>query len=236
MIGILLFLLLFYLLCNTVFSQEPGEVQMDMLIDLEGIFDILLEVFTGFLTEYYYLLIGFFLVYAFWSYIQGILEGKKERLRREQAERAVQENRLQMDKRAEEKRLSRERELIRKYIHASDDEIERIQWAMRQEVKGDDGDLRLAPRDFDDLPVDRDVFRYSGKVDMIEYNDGLDREIYEYGGRGTTYFRVNGSQEGSESLFDDTVTIGESSTVIIRNNKRSRFRRGMEDEDEGGGY
>jgi hypothetical protein len=256
MIGILLFLLLFYLLCNAVFAQlvpevpppiVPEEVGVNELVDFSGMFDTLLEVFASFFVQYYGYLIGLFIAFLFWGYIQGILERKKERLLREQAEqqavRVEQENRLRMVKRAEDKRLSRERELIRKYTHASDEKIERIQWAMHQETKGDDKELRLAPRD-PSLLVDKDVFRYSGKVVSEEYNVGLcrERENYEYGGRGATYFRADGSQEGSVyPVFDDKESISKYDIVTLRYNQRPRYkvpyrRCGVECDDEGGGY
>jgi hypothetical protein len=244
MIGILLFLLLFYLLCNTVFSQESNEVQqelndvqVDMLVDFSGISNMLLQVFARFLADYYIILIGVFVAYLFLGYIQGVLEGKKERLLRKQAVQKeinkAEDKRERAERRRLDKFLERESELIRKYTHASDERIAGIQWEMRaeQEVKDNEQELRLSPYDQWDTSVRRsDVFRFSGKVAFQEYDVGLysDRESYTYGGRGTTYFREDGTEE-SGGLYA-------SKAVIDRNSNRNRFHRGMEDVDEGGGY
>jgi hypothetical protein len=235
MIGILLFLLLFYLLCNAVFAQvEPEVVEVNELVDLSGIKGILYDIFVSFFTQYYGLIIGFFVVYLFMCYIQGVLEGRRMRAERKRRETVYLKDKCERaERRRLDKFLERERELIRKYAHASDGRIAGIQWEMRaeQDVKDNEQELRLSPYDPWDTSVRRsDVFRFSGKVTFQEYDVGLysDRESYTYGGRGTTYFREDGTEE-SGGLYV-------SKAVIDRNSNRNRFHRGMEDVDEGGGY
>jgi hypothetical protein len=219
MIGILSFLLLFYLLCNAVLAQLVPEVPppivpettgVDMLVDFGGIFNTLLEVFTGFLADYYGLLIGIFVAYLLWGYVQGIFESKKERLLREQAEqqaeRVEQENRLRMVKKVEDKRLFRERELIRRYAGVDEEQALRMQNEMyRYESKGsNEKELGLAP-----LEDDNEV--YSNNVSRAD--------IFE-----------------DTSYLEDTATIRESSTVIMRDTQRNRIHRSMDDDDEYSGY
>jgi hypothetical protein len=228
MIGILSFLLLFYLLCNAVLAQlvpevpppiVPEEVGVNELVDFSGIFDTLLEVFASFFVQYYGYLIGLFIASLFWAYIQGVLEGKKERLLRKQA---VQKE----INRAEDKRSLRERELIKKYAHVDDEGVARIQWRMRQGVEYDGKELGLMPEDSYYRSQIRNVFRFSGRVDRIEYDDGIFPEVAtaETGGRGTTYWRADGTEEQGKIPGVSTVK-----------DYRNRIHRGM-DGDEYSGY
>jgi hypothetical protein len=224
MIGILSFLLLFYLLCNTVFSQvEPEVVEMVELVDFSGISDVLYDVFVSFFVQYYGFLIGLFVVSLFLSYIQGVMEGKQERLRRV---RAVQKE----INRAENKRSLREREMVKKYAHVDDEGVARIQWRMRQGVEYDGKELGLMPEDSYYRSQIRNVFRFSGRVDRIEYDDGIFPEVAtaETGGRGTTYWKADGTEEQG-------MIPGVSTVKDLRNN-RNRIHRGMDDDDGYSGY
>jgi hypothetical protein len=206
---ILLFLLLIcYFSGYWVFGQPspelpppivPNEVQFDMLIDVDGIFDILLEVLSGFFAEYYGLLIGFFVAYFFWGYIQGMLESKKERLLRKQAERKV-----------EEKRLLQERELISRYAKVDSEMALRIQNEMyRKESKESvEEELALAPSD------------------GVSGNNVV----------RNTYWGSDGIVESGNSFSEDTVRIGNSTTVTIRVDKRGRYHRSMEEDGDYSGY
>jgi hypothetical protein len=168
------------------------------------------------------------------SYIQGVLEGKRMRAERKRRETVyLKDKRERAEIRRLDKFLERERELIRKYTHASDERIAGIQWEMRaeQEAKDNEQELRLSPYDQWDTSVRRsDVFCFSGKVAFQEYDVGLyrDRESYTYGGRGTTYFREDGTEESGG--------VYASKAVIDRNSNRNRFHRGMDGDDDYSGY
>jgi hypothetical protein len=205
---ILLFLLLFCFIVSGVFAQpvpevpppiQPQDVQLESLVDFGGIFDILLDLFVGFLVNYYGLLFGIFVAYLIYGYIRGVFEGRKERLRRERVERKRQIV-------VEEKRLGREREYIRHFAHVDEETALRIQKEMyrAESVGSKDDDLRLAPSD------------------GIKGNNVARAEIFQ--------------KEDGISLFEETVTMGNSTTVVIRIDKRGRFHRGMEDDGEYGGY
>jgi hypothetical protein len=244
---ILLFLLLFCCFLGSmalaVEPDKPPKLIVAPLVNFDQIFVMLLQILLRLFFQYYHLLIGIAAVVILLYYFQSILEDKRmeeERERRELAYRRDYRERSEM--RRLEKSLERERDLIRKYIFGSENDVDRVQWEMHQEAGEEDEELRLAPHELDDNAVIHDVSGeglFAGRVESQEYYDkdlGPDVSKWEYGGRGTTYWRADGSEEGRDLLFDDTVTTGESSTVIMRNKRRNRFHRSMEDDDDGGGY
>jgi hypothetical protein len=238
---ILLLIIFFCVLSESVLAAPgtPERIIVAPLFNFDTIFDVLRNVLVQLFFQYYHLVLGFIFISLILTYFQGMIEGRKmrqDRVRREQEYQANQ--RLRAKTRAIEKRLARERELISRYARVDEEIARRIQSEMHQDVREEEPELCLGPRDPDDLSVDNEIFGYSGRIKSQEYDVGLygDRESWDYGGRGTTYWREDGTEEGSESLFDDTVTIGGSSTVEIRRDKRDRFHHGMDDDDDGGGY
>jgi hypothetical protein len=232
---ILLFLLLF---CFFVFGiiggiwgqsvpgedqpHQPEPVHFEPLIEFN--FDFLWEMLSGFLADYYGFLIAFFFVYLILGTIKSFFEGRQERLRRERVVRLEEEryerNQLRADRQVEEKRLQRERALIRKYTGVDEQTALRIQTEMYRK-KFDDEDLQLAPID-DDVP-----------------GNNVDRGGVFWKASDSSNFDSMVDDDNSE-FYEDTATINnsESSTVIIPKDKRKqdRFYRSMEDDYEGGGY
>jgi hypothetical protein len=243
---ILLFLLLFCFLGSIVFAAEPDEppkLIVAPLFNFDQIFVTLKQILMQLFFQYYHLLFGIVAVIMLLSYFQSILNDR--RMQEEQERRELEYRRDYRDRyemRRDEKQLARERDLIRKYIFGSESDVDRIQWEMHQEVKEEEEELRLAPLGLDDNCVIYDVSgedQFAGRVESQEYYNkdlGPDVSMWTFGGRGTTYWRADGSEEGSESRFEDTATIGETSTIIIRNKRRDRFHRSMEDESENDGY
>jgi hypothetical protein len=105
---------------------------------------------------------------------------------------------------------------------------------MRQGVEYDRKELDLALEDSYYRSQIRNVFLFSGRVDRIEYDNGIFSEVAtaETGGRGATYWRADGTEEQGK--------IPGVSTVKDLRNKRPRYKvpyhRGMDGDDDYSGY
>jgi hypothetical protein len=208
---ILLFFLVFQILCGIIIAQSapdslpplaPKEVQVDMLIDFSGMIDVLWEIFTSFLAEYYGLLIGIFVAYLFMGYIQGIAEGYNERIRQKRI--LLQSEQKSAVKRRENER-ERDRKFLSRYLGDSSSvdrvlhDIEGDNWKDAVTLHRKEVELCVAPSDPGDLPIDDvSVIDYEFYVDKDD--NVVKRASQEYGTRFTTYWTKEGYEEGSESI------------------------------------
>jgi hypothetical protein len=252
---ILLFLLLFCFFGCGILYAAPGQgaekIVVHPLFNFDGIFETLLNILMRLFLDHIEIVLGFVFVMLLLSYFQGMLEGEKMRLDRARRDREYErDTRVRSEMRRIDKELARERELILKYVRDSES-AGRVQYEMRDTnwkdslhlFKNND-DLKLAPLDDDPDVYPNNMSMFAGKTESQEYYDeGIYEDVasHDVGGRWTTYWRPDGEEEGSKKdrkdlSFEDTVTIGESSTVIMRDRRRDRFHRGMDDDDEGGGY
>jgi hypothetical protein len=251
---ILLFLLLFcFFGCGMLFAesgQDPEKIVVHPLFNFEGIFDNLLSILIQLFLQHIELVLGFVVVLLLMTYFQGVLEGDKMRRDRERRNREYQlDNSIRTEMCRIDKQLARERELILKYVQDSDAaarvqyEMQDKNWQQSKKLFKEDEELRLAPLDDPEVyPNNKSMF--VGRSEMPEYYDVFyndDIAPYDTNSRWSTYWKEDGSEESSKEKrrdfsLEDTVTIGESSTVIFRNKRRNRFHRSMEDDDDGGGY
>jgi hypothetical protein len=253
---ILLFLFLFFCFLGSIVLgaelDKPPKIVVAPLINFNQLFVKLLDILELLFFQYMELFMGLFVVLLVIAYIQGILEDKVMRAERDQlARRAFEKARANNIQRQVDKQKLREREFIQKYVRDRES-VERVQHDMEGDNWKDavhlykNDDLRLAPLDDDPDVYPNDMSKYAGKTESEEYYDTKmyeDVASHDTGGRWQTYWRSDGTEEGSEKeskdeddLFEDTVTIGGNSTVIMREKRRDRFHRGMDDDDEGGGY
>jgi hypothetical protein len=252
----ILFLLLFcFFCCGILFAesgQGPEKIVVHPLFNFDGIFDNLLNILIQLFLQHIELVLGFVFVMLLMSYFQGVLEGGKMRRDRERRNREYQlENSIRSEMRRIDKRLAHERELILKYVQDSEAatriqfEMQDKNWEQSLKLFKEKDELQLAPLDDDPDVYPNNKSMFVGRSDMPEYYDVFyNDEVapYDTNSGWSTYWREDGSEEGNnkekrwDSSLDDTVTIGESSTVIFRDKRRNRFHRGMDDDDEGGGY
>jgi hypothetical protein len=245
------------------------EVPIDMLIDFGSITDILISIFSTFLGEYYGLLIGIFVAYLCMGYIQGLAEGYNDRIRarkyeaqREKRifERVIDKARVrELDRRMRE--FEREREAVKRYARAySEQKVDDIIRDMNHDYSGEtDVEYGLGEKYEGPIPRydevygwhfevsdisfrGREPFEYSGKFASATYEDGKGEEheeIYYYGGRGTTYWKADGSEEsgdlGSDVTFshkDESIMDKYDRNEIDKRNRqeRGRFYRGVGNE------
>ncbi|MDR2441863.1 MAG: hypothetical protein LBE12_21115 [Planctomycetaceae bacterium] len=213
---ILLFLLLFCFFGSIVFAAESDDLPKLVVapfINFDQIFVSLKQILFQIFYQYYQLILGIVVVILLLSYFQSILEDRRMREGRERRELEYRRNfRERSEMSREEKRLLKERDLICRYAQVDKDQSLRIQNEMYRSSQESEEELGLAPID-DEVP-----------------GNNIDR--------GGTFWRPDGSEEGSDPFFEDTATISESSTVIIPDHKRrqDRFYRSMENDDDGGGY
>jgi hypothetical protein len=212
---ILLFLFLFCFLCSMVYAQSGDRPKLvfSPVINFDQIFVMLRQILIQMFFQYYHLVLGFVAVMLLLSYFQGMLEGRKMRRDRERREREYRRDyRERSEMRRAENRLSKERDLIRRYADVDAENALRIQDAMYRDHSEANEELGLAIYD-----PEAEIF--SGNID-----------------RAGPYWRPDGSEEGSDPYYGDTATISESSTVITRDTRRDRIHRGMDETDDYSGY
>jgi hypothetical protein len=207
---ILLFFVLFFILCVPLSAQPVPEItgiRVDPLVNFDNVFDMLKDIAVELLSQYYGLLLVIFVTFLIFNYIQGILEGKKVEAKRE---KQLRESAGCQRERAQEKQLMRERALIRKYSFGNDETVARIQLEMSSEkIQKDSGELRLAPIDDDAVDNSAD--------------------------RGGMYWHFDGTEEGCPENEEETVGFGNSTTVDLRPKYRNHFRYRVDD-DRNDGY
>jgi ABC-type multidrug transport system fused ATPase/permease subunit len=218
---ILLFLLLFFIFAFSIVSgvcaapaQGPEKIVVHPLFNFDQIFVDLRQILIQLFFQYYHYALGFIFVLLLLSYFQGMMEGRKMRRERERREREYRRDyRERIEMQRDEKFFVRERAMIRRFGKVDEEAALRMQEEMyRYDSETSEEKLGLTPIKDDDEVL-------SNNID-----------------RAGPFWRPDGSEEGSEPFFGDTATISESSTVIMRDGRRDRIHRGMEDEDDNGGY
>jgi len=157
---ILLVCLLFFAFVVCALCQAPPAPQpinFVPLVSFDGVFDVVTEWFTDVLKKQWVLLLSLFFLWLCWARVLGILEGRRDRLRREQR---IRRYIVAIEERQEAVRRIREREVAR----VREQTLQRMAYIRGQELQ------RIVTRDggtFAD--INGDIYVRSESYGVVTY-------------------------------------------------------------------
>jgi len=111
-------------------QAPPAPINIPPMINLDGFFDAVREWFTDVLKKQWLLLLSLFFLWLCWARVLGMLEGRRDRLRREQRIRRyveAAEERQEAARRVREREVARVREqTLQRIAYIRDQELQRI--------------------------------------------------------------------------------------------------------------